>query len=179
MKAFQTILLAASALTSAALASNDLLIADFEGKDFGTWTTTGDAFGTGPARGASPGMPPVSEMVGRGFAGSGTHGDSATGTLTSPAFSIERNYLRFYLGGGSFPGKTCLNLLVDGKVVRTASPPSRLIPPRSKPARLASRAPGLPRRSMLSRPWMPGSPLPFPERRTTPPDCWLPPSSTG
>lgn len=34
-----------------ALAAEDILIADFEGTDFGGWTVTGEAFGKGPVNG--------------------------------------------------------------------------------------------------------------------------------
>jgi hypothetical protein len=34
----------------------DIVLADFEGRDYGEWKTSGDAFGTGPARGTLPGQ---------------------------------------------------------------------------------------------------------------------------
>jgi fructan beta-fructosidase len=105
-------------------AGPDLLIADFEGQDYGGWKATGEAFGPGPARGTLPGQMEVSGYEGRGLVNSYYQGDKTTGTLTSPAFRIERRYLNFLIGGGMHPGKACINLLVDGKVVRTATGPN-------------------------------------------------------
>lgn len=102
----------------------DLLIADFEEADYGTWTTTGKAFGTGPAQGTLPGQSKVTGFKGQGLANSYFKSDKTIGTLTSPPLKIERKAINFLIGGGGYAGKTCINLLVDGKVVRTATGPN-------------------------------------------------------
>ncbi len=103
----------------------DILVADFEGDAYPDgWKTTGTAFGKGPAKGTLPNQMPVTGFLGKGLVNSFNGGDTATGTLTSPAFKIERKYLNFLVGGGKHPGKTCINLLVGGKVVRTATGPN-------------------------------------------------------
>lgn len=95
--------------------------ADFEGDDYGAWIVEGTAFGAAPARGALPGQMAVEGFQGRGLANSFTGGDNATGRLTSPPFKIERKFITFLIGGGGFASETCLNLIVEGKVVRTAT----------------------------------------------------------
>jgi len=110
---------------SIAQAAEDILIADFEGKTYGDWTVTGEAFGPGPARGRLPGqMNNLGGYKGKGLVNTFYKGDGTTGTLTSPAFEIQRKYINFLIGGGMHPGKACVNLLVDGKVVRTATGPN-------------------------------------------------------
>lgn len=109
---------------AAAAAEPDILIADFEGKDYGAWKTTGEAFGPGPAQGTLPNQMEVSGFEGRGLANSYFRGDGTTGTLTSPPLKIERKFVNFLIGGGMHPGSTCINLLVEGKVVRTAIGPN-------------------------------------------------------
>jgi sucrose-6-phosphate hydrolase SacC (GH32 family) len=105
-------------------AADDLLIADFESADYGSWRTTGEAFGRGPARGTLPGQMHVDGFQGRGLVNSFTGGDGSTGTLTSPEFKIERRYLSFLIGAGGYSNETCMNLLVDGKIVRAATGPN-------------------------------------------------------
>ena len=78
----------------------------------------------GPARGTLPGQMAVDGFQGKGLVNSFAGGDGSTGTLTSPPFTIERRSIRFLIGGGGLAGETCLNLLVDGKVVRTATGPN-------------------------------------------------------
>ena len=104
--------------------ADDILVADFEGKDYGEWKTTGEAFGPGPAQGTLSGQMAVDGYLGKGLVNSFYKGDGTTGTLTSPPFKLQRPHLKFLIGGGAFEGKTCMNLLVKGKVVRTATGPN-------------------------------------------------------
>lgn len=102
----------------------DLVIADFNQTDYGEWRATGTAFGTGPARGTLPNQMPVEGFQGAGLVNSFLGGDGATGRLTSPGFKIERKHLQFLIGGGGWEGKTCMNLLQAGRIVRTATGPN-------------------------------------------------------
>ncbi len=102
-------------------AQPDILVADFEGPAYGDWTVTGEAFGPGPAHGTLPNQMQVSGFEGQGLVNSYYGGDGSQGALTSPEFTIERAYINFLVGGGAHTGKTCLNLLVDGAAVRTAT----------------------------------------------------------
>ncbi|MBI4607311.1 MAG: hypothetical protein HY721_35545 [Planctomycetes bacterium] len=98
-----------------------ILIADFEGMDYGDWKVTGSAFGEKPATGTLPNQQRVSGFEGKGLVNTYLGGDGPQGTLTSPPFKIDRKHLNFLLGGGGHAGATCMSLLVDGKVVRTAA----------------------------------------------------------
>lgn len=118
-------IIAATLIFPASLpAADDLPIADFEGKDYGKWKTTGEAFGDGPARGTLPGQMNVTGFLGKGLVNSFNKGDQSVGTLTSPPFEIQRKHVNFLIGGGAHAGKTCMNLQIDGKVVRTATGPN-------------------------------------------------------
>ena len=77
------------------------VFADFEGADYGSWTTTGTAFGSGPAHGTLPGQQTVSGFQGNGLVNSFLDFDSSQGTLTSPRFTITRDYVNFLVGGGA------------------------------------------------------------------------------
>jgi uncharacterized protein (DUF608 family) len=97
------------------------VFADFESGTYGDWKKTGTAFGDKPANGTLPHQQPVTGFGGKYLVNTFLDGDRSTGTLTSPEFTVRRPYVNFRIGGGSFPGKTCINLLIDGKVVRTAT----------------------------------------------------------
>ena len=109
----------------------DIVFADFEESNYGEWKVEGTAFGTHPAK--------LSELLERqspktigahgqaladSFAparGAGGGKESATGKLTSPEFTIERNYIRFLIGGGENAQQLGLRLIIDGKTVCSAT----------------------------------------------------------
>ncbi|QJE95119.1 glycoside hydrolase family 32 protein [Luteolibacter luteus] len=115
-------------LAGSAFAADDILIADFEGTTYAPWQVTGTAFNAGPARGASLGPLEITNGVGSGVAcsenfnaGTGTGNDAPQGRLLSPAFEIQRKYISFRIGGGDYERHACLNLLVDGKIAKSAT----------------------------------------------------------
>lgn len=80
------------------------VLADFDGGTYGQgWTATGDAFGDGPVGGTLPGQHPVTGFRGTGLVNTFRGGDAATGTLTSPPFTIDRRHLTLLVGGGRHP----------------------------------------------------------------------------
>jgi len=97
----------------------DILFEDFEG-GFEKWEVEGSAFGKSPAHGALPDQINLSGFLGQGFANSHHGGENAQGTLRSKPFTIERNFIRFLIGGGS-SGALQIRLLVDGRTVRATT----------------------------------------------------------
>ncbi len=117
---FSLILLAAFSRLIA-VSVDDILIADFEGEDFGPWTVSGVAFGTGPDRSGDESFPEVKGFEGKGVASSYFGGQRAEGAVTSLPFVVERRYINFLLGGGKV-SEIWVGLLVDGMLVKSALP---------------------------------------------------------
>ena len=98
------------------------LIQDFEGDGFDSWQTTGTAFGLSPVAGKMEGLD--GELRGyseNALVCSANGGYTATGSLTSPEFTIGYPYIAFLVGGGSKINTLAVQLVVDNKVVRTAT----------------------------------------------------------
>ncbi len=99
----------------------ETLFENFEAGTYGKWKVEGNAFGKGPVKKADA----VADFV-TGFEGNylinsklTAYGDSGTGKLTSPVFTINSDFINFRLGGGPHNGKTCINLFVNNKMVKT------------------------------------------------------------
>lgn len=116
-------------LPTAALRS-DIAFDDFERGDYAGWTVEGTAFGSGPVEKSK--VPDYQGDLGmHGQRAVNTHSsapandvgarDAATGKLTSKPFVIERHFINFLVGGGAHKARTCVNLRIGGKVVRTAT----------------------------------------------------------
>jgi sucrose-6-phosphate hydrolase SacC (GH32 family) len=112
----------------------DIVLSDFEEANYawlpgGTWTVSGACFGSGSAQGTLPGQQTVDGYLGNGLVNTFLNGDTNTGALLSPPFTIQRNYLKFLIGGGSYRaeggygGETRVDLLVNGQVVQHAAGP--------------------------------------------------------
>jgi uncharacterized protein (DUF608 family) len=108
----------------------DIVFEDFEKETYEGWKVEGTAFGRGPIRRRD--VPAYQgDVGGKGERVVNSHAsapgddtarkDAATGKLTSRTFTVSRDYINFYVGGGNHPGKTCVNFAVGGKVLRTAS----------------------------------------------------------
>ncbi len=108
----------------------DILFDDFEGGKYARWKVTGTAFGEGPM-GRDQLAAYLANTNLKGRRGVVSHNvrngedpgkaDAHQGSMLSDEFKIERKLIAFLIGGGEHPGKTCVNLLVDGKVVRSAT----------------------------------------------------------
>lgn len=97
-----------------------IVLADFEAENYGDWAVEGEALGPRPATGTLENQQQVSGFAGEGLVNTFLGGDRPQGKLTSPPLKIERNFVNFLIGGGSHKDQTAINLLVDGKVARTA-----------------------------------------------------------
>jgi len=63
----------------------------------------------------------VDGFRGQGLINSYLNGDQTRGTLTSPEFEVNQDYISFLIGGGNHPGRTGICLMIDGRTVRIAT----------------------------------------------------------
>lgn len=102
-----------AAISETCWAAEDIVIADFKKNPLPAgWQMEGYAFGS-----RKPG--PHRQQAARTTANQQQY---QTGKLTSPEFTIERDYLLLEIGGVYHPEKCCVALVVDGRDVRRVSP---------------------------------------------------------
>jgi hypothetical protein len=114
--------------SATATETKDILFEDFEGKLVG-WKTTGDAFSGPQSQKTVGGYQGNMNAQGKGFInshniqrdGETIRSDRFTGTLTSPSFRITKPFIHFLVGGGQHKGKTGINLLIEGEIVRNVT----------------------------------------------------------
>ncbi len=97
------------------------VFANFEMTAYTGWFVTGTAFGSAPASGNLPGQQAVIGYLGNKLVNSYNGGDASVGKLTSSTFTISKNCINFLISGGNHPGETCINLIVNGIVVKTTT----------------------------------------------------------
>jgi quinoprotein glucose dehydrogenase len=98
------------------------ILQSFEGDGFGDWNASGSAFGLAPVAGIMDGLTsPLTGYSQESLVCSAHGGDAATGSLESPTFTLTSNFLGFLIAGGNHPGKTSVQLIIDGNVVMQAS----------------------------------------------------------
>lgn len=121
MRSIFTTLFGLLVFTSLCHAKSDV-IQDFEGDGFDSWQTTGSAFGLSPIAGKMDGLDgELRGYSGESLACSAHGGYAATGTLTSPEIIISDSYIAFLISGGCNIQTLAVQLLVDDKVVRSAT----------------------------------------------------------
>lgn len=123
-----TVIVGAGRLPESPTKRPNVLIEDWSSGSYGAWIATGTAFGKSPRKVSELPAYMGDILVGGAYVVN-THetrhgedvvaGDQHKGTLSSPPFTIKRNFLNLRIGGGSHQGKTCVNLVIDGRVVRS------------------------------------------------------------
>jgi fructan beta-fructosidase len=91
---------------------------DFE-NDLADWKKEGDAFSASPSEGSLDYQNAVIGFEGKKLVNSFYNKDASVGKIISPSFLINRKYINFLIGGGDHPNETCINLIIDNKVVET------------------------------------------------------------
>jgi fructan beta-fructosidase len=108
--------------TAARAAGPDIVLADFEGKDYGDWKTTGEAFGPGPAQGTLSHQMEVSGYLGHGLANCVdqiVESDRKPDLLLrnqKREIVLEKQFLNLPVKSGA--PKRRMQVLIDGKPVR-------------------------------------------------------------
>jgi Predicted bile acid beta-glucosidase len=94
---------------------------DFESGTYDKWKVEGDVFGDRPASGPFGNQPQFGCDYGKYLANSCTNFMQRVGKMTSGMFTVEKKYISFNISGSNNPRSACLNLIIDGKIVKSAT----------------------------------------------------------
>lgn len=107
---------------------DDIVFEDWSKPEYAGWEPAGTAFGRGTIRRAEipqyqgdvggPGERVVNSHASAPAESVGGK-DGATGKLTSKPFTVSRRFINLWVGGGEHAGRTCVNLVVEGKIERS------------------------------------------------------------
>ncbi|MDC0584191.1 helix-turn-helix domain-containing protein [Bacteroidales bacterium] len=101
---------------------DDVVFEDFESGTFDNWEIQGTAFDNPYLADTITDSLLKNSIVGSYFAYSNYDDLKLNqGELISPEFTIKHKYIDFLIGGGQHATRTCINLLIDNKIVRTQS----------------------------------------------------------
>jgi len=96
----------------------EIVFEDFESGSFDNWTVEGVAFTDRPKK-VKKERP---QIVGQYVADSRTCGSAKKpGKLISKSFVIQQPYISFMIAGGNYPRHARINLVIDGKTVRSST----------------------------------------------------------
>lgn len=120
-------------LLLAPAAADELLFpnSNFETGTLEGWTAEGEAFTNQPTKGDNPAarnressghegdfwIGTYEKYDGKANKPGATRGDGATGTLTSPEFTIKKPHIAFLIGGGSLPGEVGVKVICDDQEI--------------------------------------------------------------
>ena len=103
------------------------VFAGFDGGTYEGWTVGNEPgnwkngpWGDAPASGTLPGQNPVSGFIGAGLVNGFNDGDWPLGTLESPTFTVEQDFVNLLVGGGNHPH-------VEGTQLGNEPPAGRLL----------------------------------------------------
>jgi len=103
-------------------AAEEIILTDFESGSYQDWKVEGTAFGKKPADEQFAAKSGVNGFSGKGVALSCPNRDAKpTGILTSPEFTIERDYINLRIGGGPNKKGTGVKVMVEGEEVAAVS----------------------------------------------------------
>jgi len=98
--------------------SAEIVFENFEKGRFENWTVEGKAFTDTPKK-VKKELP---RIAGNYVADSRTCGSGKVpGKLISKPFVIKHRYISFIISAGTYPAQACINLVVDGKTVRSST----------------------------------------------------------